>query len=353
MRHILAVLIAVALVGVAPGGSVASPSASATSGGDAGAQQACDFESLYDDAITSVVTIQVRSESDGEGEGEGGLGSGFVYDDEGRIVTNQHVVADAERVEVQFDRGQWRTAEVVGTDAYSDLAVLDVDDVPDYAEPLSVESGQPETGQRVAALGSPLGLQGTITDGIISGTNRSLPAGQQGGPQFTIPNTVQTTAAINPGNSGGPLVDCAGDVVGVNTAGARGGENIGFAVPSTRVERVVPELIRNGSYTHSFVGISYADVSPAVAEEADLNVTRGVLVRQVVSDSPADGVLQSGDVILRVEGQPVASQEDLASVLVRYRPGDTVSMQVLRDGERRQVEVTLGERPDPGETVSG
>jgi S1-C subfamily serine protease len=350
MRHAPAVLLAVALVGVAPATAVAAggPAASGVVGAaDAGVQQnqTCDFESLYDDTITSVVTIQVRT------DGGGGLGSGFVYDGEGHIVTNQHVVADADAVEVQFDRGEWRTAEVVGTDAYSDLAVLAVDDVPNYAEPLAVQSTQPETGQRVAALGSPLGLQGTITDGIVSGTNRSLPAGQQGGPQFTVPNTLQTTAAISPGNSGGPLVDCTGSVLGVNTAGAQVGENIGFAVPSTRVERVVPALIQNGTYTHSFLGISSTDVSPAVAEQADLNVTRGALVREVISGAPADGAIQSGDVILRIEGRPVASQEDLASALVQYRPGDTVSMQILRDGERRTVEVTLGERPAPGETL--
>ncbi|WP_134668572.1 S1C family serine protease [Halorussus marinus] len=344
--RIPAVLLTVALVGVTPATAVVAGSPSAIGvAADTGTQQTCDFESLYDETIRSVVTIQVRT------DGGGGLGSGFVYDESGRIVTNQHVVADAETVEVQFDRGQWRTAEVVGTDAYSDLAVLEVDDVPDYADPLAVESGHPETGQRVAALGSPLGLQGTITDGIVSGTNRSLPAGQEGGPQFTIPNTLQTTAAISPGNSGGPLVDCTGTVVGVNTAGAQGGENIGFAVPSTRVERVVPALIQNGSYTHSFLGISSRDVSPAVAEQAGLNVTSGVLVQQVISGSPADGAIQSGDVVLQVAGQPVASQEDLASALVRYRPGDTISMQILRDGERRTVEVTLGERPAPGETL--
>jgi len=346
MRQLSVVLLTVALVGVAPATAVAA-AGGAAGAADAGAQQnqTCDFESLYDETITSVVTIQVQSDRGG------GIGSGFVYDGEGHIVTNQHVVADADAVEVQFDRGEWRTAEVAGTDAFSDLAVLEVDDVPNYVEPLAVQSSQPETGQQVAALGSPLGLQGTITDGIVSGTNRSLPAGQRGGPQFTIPNTLQTTAAISPGNSGGPLVDCAGAVVGVNTAGAQVGENIGFAVPSTRVERVVPALIQNGTYTHSFLGISSTDVSPAVAEQADLNVTRGVLVREVISGAPADGAIRSGDVILRIEGRPVASQEDLASALVQYRPGDTVSMQILRDGERRTVEVTLGERPAPGETL--
>jgi len=348
MRQLPVVLLTVALVGATPATAVAAggPSAVGVAGAfDAGTHQTCDFESLYDDTITSVVTIQVQSDRGG------GIGSGFVYDGEGRIVTNQHVVAGAETVDVQFDRGEWRTAEVIGTDVFSDLAVLEVDDVPNYAGPLAVESSQPETGQQVAALGSPLGLQGTITDGIVSGTNRSLPAGQQGGPQFTIPNTLQTTAAISPGNSGGPLVDCEGTVVGVNTAGAQVGENIGFAVPSTRVERVVPALIQNGSYAHSFLGISSTDVSPAVAEAADLDVISGVLVREVVSGSPADGAIRNGDVILRVEGQPVASQEDLASALVQYRPGDTVSMQILRDGERRTVEVTLGERPAPGETL--
>lgn len=327
---------------------------------DARLQTACNFESLYDETIQSVVTVQVITERGPS------LGSGFVYDDEGHVVTNQHVVGNASTVEIQFNRGQWRTAEVVGTDAYSDLAVLDVKNVPDYATPLELESGIPEPGQPVAAFGSPLGLPGTITNGIVSGTNRSLPAGGPTGPQFSIPNTVQTSAAINPGNSGGPLVNCAGRVIGVNTATASGGENTGFAVPASRIERVVPSLLENGSYAHSFLGISSVDVSPTVAEANDLSVNRGVLVRAVIPGSPADGVLRGGqgtaqvegvavplggDVILAIDGNRIDSGEDLSSYLTTTRPGETVTLTILRNGERMRVEVELGERPPPGEEL--
>jgi S1-C subfamily serine protease len=359
----------VALLGLGPVGAATAGGIGGTDTAerstDTTVQRTCNYESLYNETIQSVVTIRVLAE-----QGQG-LGSGFVYD-ENHVVTNQHVVADANRVEVQFNRGEWRTAEVVGTDAYSDLAVLRVNDTPDYAAPLDLRPRDPEPGQPVAALGSPLGFEATITNGIVSGTNRSLLAGGQQGPQgqqgsqFTIPNVVQTTAAINPGNSGGPLVDCRGRVLGVNTATAAGSDNIGFAVPASRVDRVVPSLIANGSYAHSFLGIGWLDVSPAIAEANDLNITRGVLVRNVVSGSPADGVLEGGegteqvngfdvlvggDVILAVDGKRVTAGEDLSSYLTQTRPGETVTLTILRDGERMQVEVELGERPPPGEEL--
>lgn len=364
-EHTTLLILLLALVGMGPATAVGTTAVGAASNGatttDSATAQAqpaeCDFAELYDETIGSVVTVQVRSQTGG------GIGSGFVYDDSGHIVTNQHVVANASQVEVQFDRGEWATAEVVGTDVYSDLAVLEVDDTPSYADPLELNTSQPEPGQPVAALGSPLGLRGTITDGIVSGTNRSLPAGGPVGPSFPIPNTIQTTAAINPGNSGGPLVSCNGEVRGVSTAGAQNSDNTGFAVPATRVERVVPSLIQNGSYANSFLGVSTLDVSPIVATANDLRVTRGVLVLDTVMGSPAAGVLRGstgteqvdgfevptgGDVILSIDGQRVNSAEDLGSILTLKRPGETVNLTILRDGERQQVTVELAERPQPG-----
>ena len=356
-RLLVGVLV-LALLGMGPVGAVEHVGETATR--DAGVQASCNYQTLYDETIDSVVTVQILTES------QQGLGSGFVFDREGRIVTNQHVVGNASMVEVQFNRGDWRTAEVIGADAYSDLAVLEVNDTPDYAEPLELQTREPEAGQPVGALGSPLGLEATVTDGIVSGTNRSLPAGAQQGPQFTIPNTIQTTAAINPGNSGGPLVDCEGRVLGVNTATLSGSENTGFAVPASRLERVVPSLIENGSYAGSFLGISSFDVSPIVTEANDLDVTQGVLVQQVVPGSPADGVLRGttgteevrgvevpvgGDVILAIDGQRILTGEDLSSYLTQTSPGETVTMTILRDGERIEVEIELGERPPPGESL--
>ncbi|WP_158058185.1 S1C family serine protease [Halorussus halophilus] len=360
-EHIAVGVLLLALVGWGPATAVGSTTLEQTPETRPTAQAQptdCDFTQLYDETIGSVVTVQVRSQTGG------GIGSGFVYDDSGHIVTNQHVVANASAVEVQFDRGEWATADVIGTDVYSDLAVLEVNDTPDYADPLAVNGSQPEPGRPVAALGSPLGLRGTITNGIVSGTNRSLPAGGPDGPTFPIPNTIQTTAAINPGNSGGPLVNCQGQVVGVNTAGAQGSDNTGFAVPASRVERVVPALVQNGSYANSYLGVSTLDVSPIVATANDLNVTRGVLVVETVTGSPAAEALRGstgtrqvdglevpvgGDVILSIDGQRINSAEDLGSVLTQKRPGETVTVTVLRNGQRVEVRVVLARRPQPGQ----
>jgi len=326
--------------------------------GAATVQQTCDFQSLYGETVDSVVKLQVLTD---QGPGQG---SGFVFDLEGNIVTNQHVVANASTVDVQFNRGEWRTAEVIGTDVFSDLAVLSVNDTPDYVTPLAVNAVEPEAGQPVAAFGSPLGLGATITDGIVSGTNRSMPAaGAQGqGPRVPIPNTVQTTAAINPGNSGGPLVNCEGEVIGVSTATLTQTENTGFAVPASRVEQVVPSLIATGGYANPFLGVQTIEVSPTIADANGIDEARGVLVVQTEAGSPAASALQrtadiaringvpvptDGDVILAIDGEPVNSPEELQSRLTVKRPGNEVTLTILRDGEETEVQVTLGERPVP------
>ncbi|GAA0224686.1 S1C family serine protease [Haladaptatus pallidirubidus] len=206
--------------------------------------QSCQYPALYDRTIDSVVAVRVET---ARGVGEG---SGFVYrlfdsDSAGYIVTNEHVVADAAALEVQFNRGEFRPAEVVGTAPRADLAVLRVERIPGYVDSLSLATGRAEPGQRVAALGNPLGLQGTITQGVVSGVNRTLPT-RQG---FSIPGAIQTDAAINPGNSGGPLVTCRGRVIGVNTAGIVGSENLGFAIPVPVVRRTVPSLVGDANHT--------------------------------------------------------------------------------------------------------
>ncbi|WP_327053359.1 S1C family serine protease [Halomicrococcus gelatinilyticus] len=354
MQNRLVTLLVVALV-TASVGAVAT--ATSTNQQSQQQQERCDFEGLYDRSIDSVVSVRVATQ-----DGQFGQGSGFLYR-QSLIVTNQHVVANTSSVEVQFDRGEWRTARVVGSDPYSDLAVLRVQNVPGYAEPLPLAEQRAEPGEPVAALGSPLGLQGSITQGVVSGLNRTIPS-QRG---FSIPDGVQTDAPINPGNSGGPLVNCAGRVVGVNTAGIQGGENLGFAIPTEVIRRVVPSLVQNGSYSHAFLGISSLEVSPIVAQANDLQRAQGVLVVNTLPNGPAGGVLQGsqqtqmgdgtrvpvgGDVIVSVEGTPVQSGEDLSSVLAERRPGDTVSMTIVRDGERQTVRVTLGERPPPNATAT-
>ena len=240
---------------------------------------------------------------------------------------------------------------------------MNVSDAPGYAEGLSVASTDPARGEKVAALGNPLGLQETITHGIVSGANRLLPT-QLG---FAILNVVQTDAPISPGNSGGPLVTCDGDIVGVNTAGIaqQGAENIGFAVSASIIERVVPELVADGEFDYPFLGVRTTAVTPTVAEANDRNRTEGVVVVQTADGGPVDDVLQGatgtervdgrtvpvgGDVILAIDGQEIESGETLGTYLVtETEPGQTVELTILRDGEVQRVSVTVGERLEPTE----
>jgi S1-C subfamily serine protease len=366
-----------------PGGAPATGGSGAGVGqqggpGQAGSSGSCDYTSVYDRTIDSVVAVQAN----------GGLGSGFVYrTDAGAaggtgtavgtgtstaagtptvtgtayVVTNAHVVGDADSVLVQFAREESRPGTVVGRDRYTDLAVIRVDRAPGYADALAVADAPPVHGEPVAALGNPFGLEETITHGIVSGLNRSMPT-QSG---FAIPNVVQTDAPISPGNSGGPLVTCEGTVVGVTSAGisAQGAENIGFAISPTMVRQVVPTLIERGAYDHAYLGVSTAPLTPPLVAANDLGVTRGVYVHRVVEGGPASGALSGstgtavqdgtevpvgGDVIVAIDGRPIGSGEDLSSYLVtETRPGETVTITVVRGGERADVDVTLGTRPQP------
>jgi S1-C subfamily serine protease len=309
------------------------------------------YANLYEEVIDSVVSIRVGTSPDNAAQG-----SGFVYDFNGHIITNQHVVTDAEEVEVRFSEGDWRRGEVVGTDIYTDLAVIEVEDVPEYAEPMPLADEHPTQGTPVAALGNPLGLEGSITQGIVSGVNRSMRTESD----FSIPDTVQTDAGIDRGNSGGPLVTLDGEVVGVNRA--RQGNTIGFAVSAALVERVVPDLIHTGSTEHAYMGVRTIDVSPRVADANDLEEPRGVLVAETAEGGPSEGAFVEseevtyegfpmqvgGDVIVGVEGTSIGSHEELSRYLMLHtEPGQTVDVTVIRDGDRETVQVTLGSRPDP------
>ncbi|MBX0323690.1 trypsin-like peptidase domain-containing protein [Halomicroarcula sp. F13] len=311
------------------------------------------IRALYEQTIPSVVSVYVTDR--GDDRRRGGAGSGFVYDDE-HVVTNQHVVGDSDYVELRFHDGEWRTGAVVGDDPYTDLAVVHVTDLPDDAVPLPVADANPDPGERVAAIGNPMGLDGTITVGYVSGTNRSNPTGTG----FTIPETIQTDAAVNPGNSGGPLLTLDGTVVGVNRA--KGGDNIGFAIAPTIVRRVVPVLVADGRFRPAYLNVRTIDVSPTVAEANRLEETTGVLVVDVGGDSGTtlrgcDRVVQvrgrevptGGDVVVGVDGRTVRSTEELTSyLLTEADPGDTVEVTVRRDGVEFTDSVTLGERPVPG-----
>lgn len=302
-----------------------------------------------------------------------GEGSGFVWDSEGHIVTNNHVVEDADRVEVIFWDDTIVEAEVLGTDPDSDLAVIKVDVPAEKLHPVTPgDSAALKVGQLVVAIGNPFGQEFTMTSGIISALGRTIRSGTS---PFSIPEVIQTDAAINPGNSGGPLLDRQGRVVGINTmiisrSGASAG--IGFAVPINIARKVVPVLIEEGRYAYPWLGITGTTLTPAVAEFMKLpEGTRGALVVDVTKDSPADraGLRGSdkilkvegeeyqlgGDVIVSINGQPVKEMDDLITYLVENaRPDDTVILEVIHaDGRQEEVKVTLGERPRPGDIVEG
>ncbi|WP_049981699.1 S1C family serine protease [Halolamina rubra] len=308
------------------------------------------YVDLYESVSPSVVRLRVY-----DSIGVLAEGSGWLYDD-GVLVTNDHVVAGAETVRAQFADGDWVEVEILGTDPYSDLAALSVDP-PNGAGGLPLLDEQPEVGTQVAAVGAPLGLEGSLTSGVVSGVNRTISSVRN----FTISGAVQTDAAVNPGNSGGPLLTLDGEVAGVITQA--GAENIGFAISAALTERVIPALVETGSFEHSYLGVRILPVTPLLAEANDLESARGVYVAAVPTGSPADGVLRGGTESVTVEGSPQPTGGDVIVALDGTRvdttgqlgtylaletsPGDTISVTVIRDGERQTVDVTLGTRPDP------
>jgi serine protease Do len=298
-------------------------------------------------------------------------GSGFVYDADGYLVTNAHVVQDASRITVTFADDTTLIAEVVGIDPDSDIAVIKVDPskLPGKLVPLPLaDSDKLTVGERAIAIGNPFGLNGTMTHGIISALGRSLDGQRNTGSdsRYLIPQVIQTDAAINPGNSGGPLLNAKGEVIGVNTAiesRVRQSSGVGFAVPANIVKKMADALIKDGKVAHSYLGILGGTLTLDVNELMGLDPNfHGVLVRDVVSGSPGakagikpsttekdlDGtkVMVGGDVIVAVDNIPVRRFEDLLAYLfVKTDPGQTITLTVYRAGEKVDVKVTLGERP--------
>jgi S1-C subfamily serine protease len=312
------------------------------------------WSTIYNQLKDSVVLIQTND----------GLGSGFVYDSEGHIVTNQHVIDTADTIEVTFLDGNITSATVVGMDIYSDIAVIKIDSQVTTLQPVVIgASSELIVGEPVAAMGNPFGLSGTITAGIVSSLERELEAAGN----YVIIDVIQIDAAINPGNSGGPLVNSKGQVVGVNTAiqsetGTFTG--IGFAIPSDTVKREIDEIIETGSYKHPWLGVSAVTVNIAIADAIGLEKPQGVLLVNVTEGSPADqaglrGADQEvtidgqiipvgGDVITAIDGVATRAMADLVVYMERNtNPGDIVIFEIIRDGEERNIEVTLGERPLP------
>ena len=306
------------------------------------------YTEVYQEAIDSVALLQVYG-------GQAGQGSAFVFDGD-YLVTNHHVVDGADTIDVQYADNDWTGADVVATDAHTDLGVIEVDEQPEYATELPLAEERPVVGQEVMALGNPLGFDASVSRGIVSGRNRTLAAPTG----FSIPNAVQTTASVNPGNSGGPLVDMDANVVAVINSG--GGDNVGFGISAAVTRWIVPTLIEEGDVAHTYVGIRTYPVDRRVAQANDLEEVRGVMVSEVVSGGPADGTLQGveewetrssrripigGDVIVAIDGTPLPTRHDLSTYLaLETAPGDTVEITVIRDGEEQTVEMTFGQRPE-------
>jgi len=307
------------------------------------------YRSVYEDVVDSVATVRTYVE-----DGGGGQGSAFVYNDD-YLVTNEHVVADADEVYVRYRDSGWIETSIAAVDVYSDLAVLEIRTKPESATPLPFVDAEPGVGTEVVAIGNPFGLSGSVSAGIVSGVDRTLPAANG----FSISDAIQTDAAVNPGNSGGPLVNLDGEVVGVINSG--GGDNIGFGISAALTQRVVPSLIRSGSYDHSYMGVRLTDLTPPIVEVNELDTSEGVYIDEVLDDGPSGGILQGsstetsfngveapvgGDVVVSMDETPLPSRQHLSSFLaLQTTPGDTIAVELIRDGERRTVDLQLGERP--------
>lgn len=315
---------------------------------------------VFEEAKESVVLVRVINRF-----GES-TGSGFIYDEEGHVITNYHVVENGVKFKVSFLDGSVFDAELVGSDPYSDLAVLKVvaDDSEIQFKPLKLgDSDKLRIGERIIAIGNPFGLAGTVTSGIVSQKNRLLPTTRG----FSIPGVIQIDAAINPGNSGGPLLNMRGEVVGVTTAiesPIRGFIGVGYAIPSSIVKRIVPKLITEGKYEHSWLGVAGRNIDAEIAKAMGLKLKRGFLIEEVVPNGPAakagirggkeevniDGniVRIGGDIVVAINGYLVDSIETLLTYLEKNTsPGDEVTLTIIRDGRQVEVTVILGVRPPP------
>ena len=317
---------------------------------------------LFEKSEESVVKIKVERIS--SATDTGGVGSGFVYDNLGHIITNAHVVDGANKTTVTFLDGSQYNAEIIGEDRFTDIAVIKVSEKPRLLHPLQMgDSSLLQVGEQVAAIGNPFGLSGSMTSGIVSQMGRLIATPDTA---FSIPDVIQTDAAINPGNSGGPLLNMKGQVIGINTAiQSLTGEfvGIGFAVPSNTVSKIVPALIEDGKYHHPWIGITGQDIDPDLAQALQLKQAKGFMIITVVDGSPADKAglkgrtitLETGgkeypaggDIIISVDDKEVRKISDILIHLQREKSvGDEMVLGVLRDGEFLHITLELVERPD-------
>jgi S1-C subfamily serine protease len=323
---------------------------------------AMSVNEIYQRASSGVVQITSTSGNIG-GASQQALGSGFVVDKAGHIVTNYHVIQGADEIRVSFSNQDTVEAQLVGSDPSTDLAVLQVDTSASALTPLPLgDSNKVEVGDAVVAIGNPFGLDRTATSGIVSALQRLITAPNR----YTIDHVIQTDAPINHGNSGGPLLNSRGQVIGVNTQIETGGSGsgnvgIGFSVPSNTVKDVVAQIMRTGRVDHAYLGISGQAVSPVVADKYNLAVAKGVLVESVTSESGAgkaglkggktqvvvagETYVLGGDIIVAFEGKQISSIEQLRDAIAGHKPGDKVSLVIYRDAKKTGVTVTLGRQP--------
>jgi len=316
---------------------------------------------IFEKSEPGVVRVNVQRTD--QINGTSGVGSGFVFDKKGHIITNSHVIKDVKKVVVTFLDGRSYNAEIIGFDEFTDIGVIKVNADLSLLKPLMLgDSANLKVGEPIAAIGNPFGLSGSMTSGIVSQLGRLLPSSVG----YSIPDVIQTDAAINPGNSGGPLLNMRGEIVGINTAiQSTTGEftGVGFAVPSQTIYKIVPSLIENGKYHHPWIGISGRDIDPDLAKVLNLNDAVGFLVITVVENSPAakagmhgsdqtvqvDGVNYpiGGDVILSVDGKQVRKIDDILIHLQRAKSvGDEMVLEILREGRTTNITITLEERPN-------
>jgi len=315
---------------------------------------------IFEKSESGVVRVNVQR---GVVDETRGLGSGFVFDKKGHIITNAHVVDDTKKVVVTFLDGRSYNAEIIGIDEFTDLAVIKVNADLTLLHPLALgDSSNLKVGEPIAAIGNPFGLSGSMTSGIVSQLGRLLPSGSG----YSIPDVIQTDAAINPGNSGGPLLNMRSEIVGINTAiQSTTGEftGVGFAIPSQTIAKIVPTLIEKGEYKHPWIGISGRDIDPDLAKVLDLKDAVGFLIVTVIENSPASeaGLIGSekisevqgvnypigGDIILSVDGIEVRKISDILIHLQRAKSvGDEMVLEILRDNRTTNVTIVLQERPN-------
>jgi S1-C subfamily serine protease len=339
--------------------TVAEPAALDTPG-ETGAESVGAIYAKAAPAVVQVTSSVVTQTFFGEQRGEA-LGSGFVIDKDGHIVTNYHVIEGASEVFVNFSQEDRIKATIVGSDPQTDVALLKIDAHRRALSPISIgNSSAVRVGDDVVAIGNPFGLDRTVTAGIVSALQRQIISPSN----FPIDKVIQTDAAINKGNSGGPLLNAQGEVIGVNTqiatAGSEGNVGIGFAVPINTVVSVVGELMRSGSVEHAYLGVEMTDVTPAISQLANLP-EQGAMISNVVPGSPAakagllggdqnvivdgESYVLGGDIVTSVDGTSVASADDLRTAVGSKKPGDSIKLEIWRDGETKTVEVKLGAQP--------